>query len=146
VRIASYLLTVLVLNLAWEIAQLPLYTIWSTASVDATAWAAVHCTMGDALIAGSALLIAWIIADRPRLQAGIPLNVAAIAICLGLAFTIFSEWRATQVSHSWEYSSWMPVIPVLQVGLTPVLQWLVLPPIAMRLIFGLGDRPSPGRI
>lgn len=145
-RIMSYLLAMLGLNLAWEIAQIPLYTIWTNAPIDVSARAVVHCTFGDALIAGLAVFVAWMVADRPRLQAGMPLNVGALAICLGLAFTLFSEWRATQVSHSWEYSSWMPVIPVLQVGLTPVLQWLVLPPIAMQLVFGLGNRLSPGRI
>ncbi len=145
-RVICYLLAMLGLNLAWEIAQLPLYTIWTNAPIDAKVWAVAHCTMGDALVASAALLIAWLVAGRPRLQAGMPLNVAAVAIGLGIAFTIFSEWRATRVVHSWEYSAWMPVIPWLQVGLTPVLQWLAIPPIAMEVAFGLGKRLSPRRI
>ncbi len=141
----SYLLILLGLNLAWEIAQLPLYTMWATAPAGAAASAVAHCTFGDGLIAGSALFLAWVIAGRPRLQTGIPPSVATVAVCLGLGFTIFSEWHATQVSHSWEYSSWMPVIPVLQVGLTPVLQWIVLPPIAMQVAFGFGNGLSQRR-
>lgn len=145
-RVRSYLLAMLGLNLAWEIAQLPLYTIWANAPIGAAAGAVVHCTMGDVLIAGAALLIAWLVTGLPRLQASIPMKVAAVAICLGIPFTILSEWRATRVVHSWEYSSWMPVIPWLQVGLTPVLQWFALPPIAMQFVFGIGNRPSPRRI
>src|SRR5206468_3567449 len=38
-------------NLVWEFAQLPLYTIWYQGSVREIAFAAVHCTGGDVLIA-----------------------------------------------------------------------------------------------
>ncbi len=145
-RVGRYLLAVLGLNLIWEFAQLPLYTIWANEPIGAAALAVVHCTIGDGLIAGAALLSAWLVTGRLRLRAGMPLSVAAVAIGLGVAFTIVSERRATLAVHSWEYSSWMPVIPWLQVGLTPVLQWFALPPIAMQLVFGIGKRLSARRI
>jgi hypothetical protein len=51
-----YLLLVAVANLAWEIAQLPLYTIWTEGSVRQIAFAVLHCTAGDMLIASASLL------------------------------------------------------------------------------------------
>ena len=35
----------------WEVAQLPLYTIWTEQGVASSLWAAAHCTLGDAGIA-----------------------------------------------------------------------------------------------
>ena len=37
-------------NLAWEFAQLPLYTIWHEGSLGEIVFAAIHCTGGDLLI------------------------------------------------------------------------------------------------
>src|SRR5712691_13353985 len=45
-----YLPWLAALNLLWEIAQLPLYTLWSEASPAYIAFAVAHCTIGDVLI------------------------------------------------------------------------------------------------
>ena len=50
---------------------------------------------------------------------------------LGLAATILFEILATQVWHRWHYSSLMPTIPMLEVGLIPLLMWGVLPPLIL---------------
>ena len=34
--------------LAWEIAQLPLYTLWRDGAPGAIAFAVLHCSLGDA--------------------------------------------------------------------------------------------------
>ena len=56
------------LNLAWEVAQLPLYTLWRDATPAFRAYAVVHCTLGDVLIGTSALAIALLLtrAGGPR--------------------------------------------------------------------------------
>lgn len=46
------------MNLLWEIAQLPLYTLWTQAPPPSIAYAVIHCTLGDILIAVLALLAA----------------------------------------------------------------------------------------
>jgi hypothetical protein len=38
-------------NLVWEFLHSPLYTIWETEPASFQAFAAVHCTLGDLLIA-----------------------------------------------------------------------------------------------
>lgn len=42
-------------NLSWEMAHLPLYTLWETGSSGDRAYAVLHCTVGDAMIALSSL-------------------------------------------------------------------------------------------
>jgi hypothetical protein len=50
-----YLPWLAVLNLVWEIAQLPLYTIWNDGTRTEIAFAVLHCTLGDILIGMAAL-------------------------------------------------------------------------------------------
>ena len=45
-----YLTVVALGNLAWEIMQLPLYTIWASGTWRELVFAVVHCTLGDVLI------------------------------------------------------------------------------------------------
>jgi hypothetical protein len=50
-------------NLAWEFAQMPHYTLWRTGSPGEIAFAVLHCTVGDVVIAAS---LFWACLDRPR--------------------------------------------------------------------------------
>ena len=56
----KYLVFTAVLNLVWEVLQLPLYTLWREDSLSAIAFAVVHCTLGDVLIAVFALVVAFV--------------------------------------------------------------------------------------
>lgn len=122
-----YLFFVAVANLLWEGAHLPLYTLWETGSQSEMAFAVLHCTGGDVLIALSALMLALFLVG----SSGWPVDryrpVAALAIALGLAYGVFSEWLNIEIRQSWAYRDLMPVIPVIDTGLSPFLQWLVIP-------------------
>ena len=47
----------------------------------------------------------------------------------GLAYMLFSEWLNVVVRASWAYSERMPAITLfgLTIGLSPLLQWVVVP-------------------
>ncbi len=122
------------LNFAWEIAQLPLYTIWRTGSPGEILFAAVHCTLGDVLIAAGSLLLALLLVGTPWRRGQLKLGRTACAtVLLGLAYTLFSEWINVSVRGSWAYVPAMPLLPPLGTGLAPLLQWLVVPPLAFAL-------------
>lgn len=124
-----------VLHLAWEIAQLPLYTIWSEA-LPKQAFAVLHCTLGDLMIAGLSLLTALALvakADWPRSGTR---PVWLLLVGLGVAYTVYSEWLNINVRGSWAYSPLMPTLPVLGTGLAPLLQWLVVPTLVLRFAIG----------
>jgi hypothetical protein len=123
-----YLVAIAVGNLFWEFAHLPLYTIWRTGSRGEIVFAAVHCTGGDILIGTASLVLAlmlggggWPGASRAYLR------VATLTIGLGLAYTLFSEWLNIVVRKSWAYSELMPIMPGVNAGLSPVVQWVLLP-------------------
>ena len=123
------------LNFAWEIAHLPLYTIWTEASAAAIAFAVVHCTLGDALIGCAALLISLIAAGEAGFDQWRWRRIALGTALIGAGYTVFSEWRNLTVLQSWAYSDRMPVLQFagLRIGLSPLLQWLVVPPLALGL-------------
>jgi len=117
------------IHLVWETAQLPLYTIWSTGTRFEVLFVVIHCTAGDLLITASALTLAALVA-RIGHWPFFGNRMALTAILLGLGYTVFSEWLNTQVRHSWSYTEAMPLLPPLGTGLTPFLQWLIVPGIA----------------
>ena len=126
-----YLAVSLLGNALWEPAHLPRYTIWSSGTTGEKLFAVLHCTAGDLLIALGSWALAVIVAGRPDWPARGFRPVALLTIAAGLLYTGFSEWLNAGVRESWAYSNWMPVIPKLGLGVSPLLQWLVVPSLAL---------------
>src|SRR5260370_28110093 len=57
----TYLGACAILLFVWEVLQLPLYSIWRTGTFSEIAFAILHCTAGDLMIASLSLLIALLI-------------------------------------------------------------------------------------
>jgi hypothetical protein len=133
-----YLAVAAIGHLAWEFAQMPLYTLWRTGSPAEIAFAGLHCTGGDVLIATLSLAAARLIAGQGRWPGQRFLAVAALTVGIGLAYTLFSEWLNVEVRQAWAYRDIMPTLPWLGTGLAPVAQWLVVPSLAFRVA-----RPGP---
>jgi len=125
-----YLAATLLLDLAWEFAQMPLYTVWSE-SWRAVAFAGLHCLGGDLLIAASCLWLSLIVLADARWPAARFDRVAAATFALGIGYTVFSEWLNVHVRRSWAYTDLMPLVPPLGTGLAPLLQWIVVPAVAL---------------
>ncbi len=126
-----YLGVSLVAHLGWEILQLPLYTLWSTGTLRQQAFAVVHCTLGDAMIAGLSLLLGLALFARATWPRAGVARVYWASLAFGVGYTIYSEWLNISVRGSWAYSDLMPVMPVIRTGLAPLLQWFVVPTLAL---------------
>ena len=131
----TYLAVTAAANLIWEMAHLPLYSIWSTGTAGENFFAVVHCTGGDLLIALSTLAIALVFFGNRDWPAQSYWRVASVSTLLGIAYTTFSEWLNIVIRKSWEYSNLMPVVSVseFEVGLSPLLQWMFVPGLALWL-------------
>jgi len=66
------------------------------------------------------------------------------ALLLGPGYTIFSEWLNTTLFR-WSYSDLMPTLKLagIEIGLSPLLQWLLLPPLALFLARRNHDARQP---
>jgi hypothetical protein len=119
----------LVLNLIWEVAQLPFYAFAPALRTSELVWNVVHCTAGDVGIALASFGVAALGTREPDWPGHRPWGGLAAALVAGLAWTAYSEWQNVYVRGTWAYAEAMPT--VFGIGLLPVLQWLVLPPLAL---------------
>ena len=117
----------------WEAAQLPLYTPWRTGTPRELAFALLHCTGGDILITTVTLPAAATLARVFRWRA-FGWRMVFTAIALSAAYTVFSEWLNVEIRRSWSYAASMPVLPLLGTGLTPLLQWVIVPALSLAII------------
>jgi hypothetical protein len=115
------------LNLTWEIAHVRLYTIWAAAAGTSVAWAVAHCSLGDVVIALAMFVLAGVAMAGTDWPASRPWAGGAIVVIGALAFTAWSEWYNVYRVGRWSYASSMPL--VFGIGLSPLLQWLILPPL-----------------
>ena len=113
------------LNLAWEILQLPLFTIWVEGSTRDITFAVLHCTVGDVLIASLSLLAAVALVQARDWPQRHSVGVWLLTVVFGWVYTGYSEWYNTTVTHAWTYSSLMPQFA--GIGLSPLAQWLLVP-------------------
>jgi len=129
----NVLLFAFLLNLPWEMWQIPLFKDTSSlAHWDGVAMC-TRATAGDAVIA---LCAFWLVAsvltrDWIRRPSGIALGAF---VAIGLIVTIALEYWATQLGGRWEYAEAMPRLPLLGTGLAPLLQWLLIPPLVVWLV------------
>ncbi len=127
------------LNLIWEVAQMPLYET-GTDTLSSLAFCAL-ASVADALMV---LLLYYLIAYAASNSFWIARvsGWQAVAIMLtGGAGAILAELRHLSAG-SWSYSQLMPLIPILKVGLSPVLQFMILPMLVYYLSFKLVQRSN----
>jgi amino acid transporter len=116
-----------VLNLTWEIEQVRLYTIRAAADAKTVAWSLFHCSVGDAMIALSMFALAGFVLRRADWPLSRPWTGGAMIVIGTMAYTAWSEWHNVYQAGSWGYAPGMPLI--FGIGLAPLSQWLILPPI-----------------
>lgn len=122
------------LHLLWENLQAPLYAEF--ASFRDHFWVCFKATWGDLLFmftiyAALAVVhrnLFWI-ADRSSCTHPATWIIAPL---IGLLLAVSFELWAVYVDHRWQYTG-MPMIPVLRVGLMPVLQMIVIPTAAIAI-------------
>ena len=112
--------------------QLPLYALWSDTNRLRVVLYLLHCVGGDVSISSALFLLAVACLRDFAWPAHRPWRGSMIVIVIGLAFTGFSEWYNVYQRHSWNYADAMPL--VFGIGLTPLLQWIVVPALMVAAI------------
>ena len=88
-------------------------------------------TLGDAAIMLFAFCsVAAAARDRRWILSPSPWQVTGF-VALGLVVTAVVERLATGPMERWAYAPAIPVLPWLGLGLAPILQWLVVPPLVL---------------
>ena len=131
-RIACVFLLAIPINFAWELAQSELYA--GADQWPARWWHCFVASLGDGILVLVIYAVGAIIARRVDwFEAGYRQYHWVLAGAVILAMIV--EWIGVN-SGRWSYTARMPLIPGLDLGVVPVLQMAVLPP----LIFYLAGR------
>lgn len=123
------------LSLAWEAGHVRLFTIWNEAEAGYIVFSVLHCTVGDVLIGGAALLLALVLLRERGTTRWKWRRIAVLTLLFGAAYTVLSEWMNVEILRTWSYAQSMPRLNLgaFELGVTPLLQWLVVPPLALHL-------------
>jgi len=121
------------LNFVWEVLQTPFFIDISD-EINTIIWYRFHCTLGDVLITlGCFWLVALI--SRSRTWFLKPTKVKLLLfVVFGVSYTIFSEIKNVSLNKLWGYSDLMPIIPHVEVGVVPLIQWVIVPIILVFIV------------
>ncbi|MFT6491484.1 MAG: hypothetical protein ACJAWP_000365 [Porticoccus sp.] len=120
-------------HFVWEMLQVPWFTGMADASHGSVVWLCIRATGGDVLILMASFWLASIACGNRQWLLEGDRKPAVILVVTAFVVTIVLEWLATGPLERWAYADSMPIIPLLDVGLAPLLQWLFLPPLIMWL-------------
>ena len=114
-------------NYPWELAQAPLYV-----GMDSLRTTLPHCfvaSIGDGFlvlliaVTGGLVFGDWHWSERPGARGYVLMAMVGLMIGVGV------EWAAVHIAERWSYTASMPRLPGLDVGVLPIAQMLVLPPL-----------------
>ena len=122
-----------VLHFVWEFLQAPTYA----GMAELPHWEAIKlcmsATFGDVGFALTAFWVACLTARRRDWMLRPTRFSAAIFVAVGIVLTVGFEYYYTSISLRWTYSELMPLVPPLGTGLSPLLQWIFVPPLVIWL-------------
>jgi signal transduction histidine kinase len=126
------LLLAFIFNFAWEIIQGPFYKDF-TYSISHIAFCGL-ASIADAIMVLLIYFVLAIVYKDPLWIKHINLQRTLILILIGGIGAILSEMRHLSLDN-WSYASSMPVLPFVNAGLSPVLQFMLLPVLIFYLSF-----------
>ncbi|MGB3501061.1 MAG: hypothetical protein WBA44_05505 [Mesorhizobium sp.] len=116
------------LHFVWEFLQVPTYS----GMAEMAHWQGIRlCTAATIGDVGFALTAFWAASLAARTRHWIGSRAALpylVFIASGIALTVGFEFYYTQVTQRWTYSDLMPLVPPFGTGLSPLVQWVVIPP------------------
>lgn len=115
------------LHFFWELIQMPLFSGFKEAYYYAVILHCLQATGGDVVISLLAVFVASMVTRSLEWTVGTNRAGVFIFFLTGLVITIIFELLATGPLDRWVYGTNMPNIPIINVGISPVAQWIVIP-------------------
>lgn len=127
----------------WEWVQTPFY-FEPHKTLNQVVWDRLHCTGGDILILTISTLFSSFILKKNPLNSGLNKKDYSLISCIGVGYTAFSEYLNVYLHQSWAYSSLMPLFPIVNIGLIPLIQWMVLPTVILYVVKNFINNSNKG--
>lgn len=126
-----------VLHLAWEFSHYRLYTGYGAWSGNIPVY--FLATLGDVLYTLGAFALVSAIKKTYDWMKAATAQGYFLLVAIGFLVALFVEYKA-MVFMKWEYLPEMPIIPILNVGLSPVVQMSLLLPLSIFLTNVIASR------
>lgn len=138
--LATLFVLAVLFHYPWELAQSPLYL--GMENFRAMWWHCFVASVGDGFLVLFIFVTGWVVLRRQAwfVQPGV--RGYFLMLVVGLVIGVSVEWAAVHVLGRWAYTAQMPLIPGLGVGIVPILQMLVLPPLIFRVAAAWYGHPS----
>lgn len=121
-----------VVNYPWERAQSRLYVL--PGGADVHWWMCAAASVADGLVVLLIFQISQLVIGRRDWYLRPGARGYAVLLLLGAVVSTVVEWSTIYVTQWWAYSPRMPLVPGLNIGLAPLAQMLVLPPLIVMLL------------
>jgi hypothetical protein len=129
---ATVFILAVFINYPWELAHSQLYEGMS--DFDLALWYCFVASLGDGLLVLLIFGAGCVALRRSDWFVNPGRHGYFVMFAFGLVIGVGVEWTAVHVMQRWAYAPRMPVIPIFNVGLTPVAQMLALPPLIFRAV------------
>ena len=133
-NLITIFIVAVLLNYLWELAQAPLYVGMERYNT-AVFWHCFVASLGDGIMTliiattGRVILRRWDWFEQPGASGYL------VMLATGLVLAVFVEAVALQLLGRWQYTVTMPT--VLGIGVVPIAQMLLLPPLIFRIVIVL---------
>jgi hypothetical protein len=117
----------------WEWIQTPFYSE-PHKTLNQVVLDRIHCTGGDILIFLTSILISSLLVRKNLFFSNIVKKEIVLISCIGTGYTALSEYLNVFVHQSWAYSTLMPLFPFINIGIIPLIQWMILPSIILYFV------------
>lgn len=122
-----------VLNYPWERIHSVLY-LGEQGETTFPWWHCLSMSLGDGLLVLLIFFVGSFIFDRQEWFEHPGVRGYVLMLMAGLMISVFLEVIMVHLSKRWSYTAQMPLIPALGVGVSPVAQMLILPPLIFRTV------------
>ncbi len=114
-------------HFAWEILQAPLFASMNDTDHFAGIAICLRATFGDLVIALTAFWLAAVVGGGRYWFMDAGIRAGSTFFATGLLATVGLEYLNTEVTGRWAYDGIMPLLPIFGTGLSPILQWVLVP-------------------
>lgn len=121
------------LNYLWELAQAPLY-VGMTVYDAGVFWHCFFASLGDGVMVLLIVTVGWFALHKLAWLLRPGIRGYLVIITVGFVMAVLVEWVAVHILNRWEYTESMPTLPVFRIGLLPIAQMLILPPLIFRIV------------
>ena len=130
--IVTIFVLAVIVNYPWELAHSSLYEGMSDFSF--SLWHCFMASLGDGLLILLIFGAGWAALRRSDWFVNPGRRGYLLMLAVGLVIGVVVEWAAVHAMKRWAYAPRMPMIPIFNIGLTPVAQLVALPPLIFRVV------------